>query len=197
MKCTRPVSEKKWRERCNINFSIDDWALIYTLPGKLTKDTRLLSLQYKITNRILACNDKLYTWNIKPNKSCSYCNELDTIEHYLYWCVSTNTMWKQIFNWWNHATRIVMPISCNEIIFGLPNPNNDIVINHYNYVILQAKYYIYKCKQSNNELCLYQFLLSLKNALILKHEASDPSGLQKVETNWKDLLEILQCVKQN
>jgi hypothetical protein len=45
LKCTRPVSEEKWREKSNINFSIEDWAIIYTLAGKLTKDTRLLSLQ--------------------------------------------------------------------------------------------------------------------------------------------------------
>jgi hypothetical protein len=100
-------------------------------------------------------------------------------------------LWKLIFNWWNHATKIVMPITSNEIIFGLPNPNKDVVINHYNYVILQAKYYIYKCKQGNKELCMYQFLLSLKNALLLKLEACDSNELKKVETNWSDLLEIL------
>ena len=84
-----------------------------------------------------------------------------------------------------------MPITSNEIIFGLPNPNKDMVINHYNYVILQAKHYIYKCKLGNKELCMYQFLLGLKNALLLKFEACEPNEIEKVETNWTELLEIL------
>ena len=112
-------------------------------------------------------------WKFKENKNCNYCNEKYTIEHYLYWCDLTHTLWKQILNWWSHATGIGMPITCNEIVLGLPNPNKDIVIKHYNYVILYAKFYINKCKQSNTEMCLYSFLLNLKNALILKVESSD------------------------
>ena len=191
LNCIRPKSEKKWKDVCNIDFSTEDWAHIYTLPGTITKDTRILSLQYKITHRILACNDKLNTWKIKDKKTCNYCNEVDTIEHYLYSCDVTYTLWKYIFNWWSHATGISMPISRNEILFGLPNPNRDIVIKHYNYVILHGKYYINKCKQSNTDTCLYSFLLNVKNALIMKIESCDIANKEKTEIEWKDLLEIL------
>jgi DNA-directed RNA polymerase subunit L len=190
-KSIRPTSESKWKGKCNIDFSIEDWSYIYTLPATLTKDTRILSLQYKITHRILACNDKLNTWKIKDNKICNFCDQIDTIEHYLYTCEDTYTLWQHIFKWWTNATGIGMPISCNEILFGLPNPNKDIVIKHYNYLIIYAKYYINKCKQTNAELFLYTFLLQLKNAIMLKIASCETANQEKQENEWKDLLEVL------
>jgi hypothetical protein len=49
---------------------------------------------------------------------------------------------------WNSGTlgkvfKFTIDISVLEIIFGLPNENNDKTINLYNYIILYAKYYIY------------------------------------------------------
>ena len=42
----------------------ETWSEIYLLPYKITKEPYFQSLQYKILNRILNCNERLYKWNI-------------------------------------------------------------------------------------------------------------------------------------
>ena len=55
----------------------------------------------------------------------------------------------------------------------LPDPNNDIVIKHYNYVILLAKFYIYKSKQTKKDLCVYTILWELEKSLVIKIKATE------------------------
>jgi hypothetical protein len=188
---TRPVSEKKWTEKCNIKFSEDDWAIIYTLPYKLTTDTRLIALQLKITHRILACNTKLKTWKVNTSDICDYCDQTDTIAHYLFECKQVKQMWNSIYKWWFTNTEIGISFTCNEILFGFPNPNEDEVITHYNYLIIHAKYFIYRNKKQGKELTLYRFLIELKKSIILKIEACDITKRQKTEKIWSDLLNII------
>jgi hypothetical protein len=123
---TRPVSETKWIEKCNIKFSEEDWAIIYTLPYKLTTDTRLIALQLKITHRIIACNTQLKTWKVNTSDSCDYCGQTDTIAHYLFECKQVRQMWNSIYKWWVTNTEIGIPFTCNEILFGFPNPNDEL-----------------------------------------------------------------------
>jgi hypothetical protein len=141
LKTDRATSENTWKECNNIDLSEEAWEEIYLLTYKLTMDTRIIAFQFKVTHRILACNEKMYTWKVCDTKLC-HCDHLDTIEHYLVLCQAVDTFWKQLFNWWANVTEISIPSQTYEIIYGLPNPNNDPVILHYNYVILQAKYYI-------------------------------------------------------
>ena len=63
-----------------------DWKGIFVLPFQLTKEPYLQTFQYKILNRSLNCNHNLTKWKIIQNDKCSYCEHIDTLEHYLYYC---------------------------------------------------------------------------------------------------------------
>jgi hypothetical protein len=176
-------SENTWNECSDINLSEEDWEEIYLLIYKLTMDTRIIVFQFTVTHRILACNDKMYTWKVCDTKLC-HCGDLDTIEHYLVHCQAVDTFWKQ-FNWWaKNGTSLSIPIQTYEIIYGLPNPNNDLVILHYNYVILQEKYYISVNKKANKTLDLYEYLLKLQRSLIMKHSHVTTDS-RNFERDWQ------------
>jgi hypothetical protein len=83
----RPTSEQKWTESELLDNNDEDWTNIYHSKFNLTTYTKVQTFQFKITNRILACETKLYAWKIEGNSLCNFCNkEKDTIEHHLVMC---------------------------------------------------------------------------------------------------------------
>ena len=125
-------------------------------------------VQFKIVHRILATNRNLYKWKINADSRCTFCKQEDTIAHFLYECSAIHILWNSIFNWWNCSFNLNIPLSIHEILFGIPNLNDELIIVHYNYVLLYAKYYIYLFKKKGQILDFYEFMVNLKQELILK-----------------------------
>lgn len=61
-----PTAQETWMNIYPFLETIE-WSEIYLLPYKITKEPYFQSLQYKILNRILNCNERLYKWNISEN----------------------------------------------------------------------------------------------------------------------------------
>ena len=63
---------------------------IFKLMHRISPEPYLHSFQYKIVNRILNCGTYLYKWKLKDSPICCYCNNIDTIEHHLFFCFLPN-----------------------------------------------------------------------------------------------------------
>ena len=61
------------------------------------------------------------------------------------------------------AFETLIPVDTYDILFGIPNPNNDDIIHQLNLTILQASYYIYKCNMGKIVPEMFNFLLELKS----------------------------------
>jgi hypothetical protein len=145
-------------------------------------------LQYKIVHQILAVNTKLKIWGKSDSDLCKVCNKIETIEHFIYECPKTLALWNTIQLWWKSVFSFTIMLSPLEIIFGIPNENNDNSINLYNYVILYTKYYIYITKKQEKELLMYNLLLLIKKELTLKHTTySEKQQLHKFNKFWGEL----------
>jgi hypothetical protein len=133
-KCKSPTSKKRWIE-LNEGMELDEdyWALIYETPFILTKNTKVLMTQYKIIHRILAVGSNLKKWKIKNSDKCPECNNIDTIEHFIYECPNTLQLWTSIQIWWKSIFHFTIALSSLEIIFGLPN---EIKTTTYIFIIL-------------------------------------------------------------
>ena len=59
----------------------------------ISNEPYLHLFQYKILNRILNNNYNLYKWKLKDSPICIYCDEIDTIEHHLFYCVRSSLFW--------------------------------------------------------------------------------------------------------
>ena len=64
-----------------------DWKEIYSLAFNVTLDTNLRAFQYKVLNRIIFTNDKLFKFKHVDSPSCTFCktNE-ESLEHLLFFC---------------------------------------------------------------------------------------------------------------
>ena len=116
------------------------------MPYKVARETYLQSFHFKIVNRYLACRSNLYKWKKAESPICSYCNEIDTIEHHLYYCNTLQHFWDGLFSWLTSIYSIRIDLSMFDIIFGIPNENDDYMFNLFNYIILLAKNFVYNCK---------------------------------------------------
>ena len=56
-----------------------DWCILR--PYIYLRETKLQSFQYKIINRIINCNKKLFDMKIEHSPVCSYCDQTDDIGH--------------------------------------------------------------------------------------------------------------------
>jgi hypothetical protein len=187
----QPTSKNKWTQKTDLALTESEWKIIYTMAYKVTRDTKLINFNFKITHHILAVGEKLKTWKINSTDKCDKCEEIDTIEHHLVQCPTVLVFWQQVFNWWESTTGIRLPIIVYEIIFGIPNETSDIVIDSFNYILLCCNYYIYKSKIKNEDLHLYEFLLECKNRIINESKSLyDTAGKDGHKKKWEELRTI-------
>ncbi len=77
---------------------------IFKMPFICSRQTTIQIFQYKITHRILACNEWLNNIKIKICNTCSFCNDKDTISHFLIDCNSNKCFGKSWAKWWEAIT---------------------------------------------------------------------------------------------
>jgi hypothetical protein len=76
-----------------------------------------------------------------------------------------------------------------EIIFGIPNDLDENIINQLNFFIIVTKYYIYKSKKAASAMDPFEFLLEIKNRLIMKKELTDVDKYKQFVNRWGELAE--------
>jgi hypothetical protein len=189
----RATSEEKWENETCLKFDKDQWEETYMLPYKLTRNVKIISFQYKIVHRTLACKRNLKTWKIKTNNICDVCeNEIDSLEHHLVSCPELLTFWDSFFHWWKAIAQMSFPVDTYNIIFGIPNPNNDLTILHLNYLILHAMYHIYVSKQKTKKPDLYEYIIEIKNSLDINQINMESKDQQKqFEKIWAPLQQLI------
>ena len=129
-----------------------DWEKIYLLPFKTTLDTKLREFQYKILNRILYTNKMLFKFKKVDSPLCDFCEkELETIEHLFFHCTKVSMFWndlKSVLDSFN----ITIRFDIMNVLFGILDTDNISIL--VNYIILESKYFIYRCKLNKGCLCV-------------------------------------------
>jgi hypothetical protein len=186
----RATSEKSWMEQTKLNLSEEEWQTIYCGAYKVLTDAKLNTFSYKITHRIVACQQNLCRWKIKDSATCLACSEEDTIQHHLVECPQVLNFWSKIFRWWKNITGIEIPIHTYEILFLYPNDNDLIPFKHFNFILLHGLYYIYVNKKKTKELDPYEFQNQIKQRLKYEQEISVRNSKEKAfEKDWSILLD--------
>jgi hypothetical protein len=145
------------------------WANIYKNSFQYCRETKLQSLQYRLINRIINCQQKLMQWKIINNSICKFCNLEDTLIHFFLQCSNTKNLWYMILNWWNSLDIIKIELFSHDLseclLFGFPI--KDPIFNLLNLICLNVKWYIYQQKAlgKNERINLTSFLPRLKNKL--------------------------------
>ena len=135
------------------------------MPYIVTRETKLQSFHFRVVHRIVPCNKWLCDITILHTNKCNFCENIDTIQHFLYECNCLKLFWESFFRWWNRISPVKLEniVDMNElrecILFGFPG-DEDIIVA-LNYCTLIAKYFIYiqKLVKQNSPTDFYDFLV--------------------------------------
>ncbi len=170
----RPAARLKWSETFPLSTENEDdiWPRIFNMPFEIIRETKLQSFQYKLVHRTIACNKWLENIKVKPDSTCNFCDDQDTLDHFFLFCPRTKAFWNHWHNWWTFTTDIGIS-NCDSleecVLLGFPG--EDDITKVLNYCVLLAKYFIYTNKLSqNNDLDLYKYLIYLKQKLSFEKE---------------------------
>ena len=75
-------------------------------------------------NRYAGCNYNLSNWKVVECPLCPYCAEVDTIEHYLYYCSEARIIWKVLREISKDVLNLNYSLTVIEILLGIPCAKN-------------------------------------------------------------------------
>ena len=115
------------------------WKKIYILPHIATNNTYLRSFHYKILNRILFLNKRLFVFRMKSTPLCSFCNiEEETLPRIFSECVFVIYLWQLLaifcFFLFFENSLILPGLTPQTALLGLWSDNsnhNEPIVNHF------------------------------------------------------------------
>ena len=119
----------------------------------------------RITYRVLVTNSVLKEMGIVESNNCCFCNtEKDSIFHYLWSCPHSQDFWHEFGRYLkekcNHSHCTRLTITKSLVLFGCgSNIKTD---EGFDFILLHAKYFIYKCRFTKSKPRLIAFLQYLK-----------------------------------
>jgi hypothetical protein len=184
-----PNSLNYWQTKYNIDS--DTFSKHLALPNKCIRDTRTQSLQYKIIHKILNTNYWLHKLKIVNSPKCRFCEQDETIEHFLYQCSKTKAFWKSITNWWNRLELFkIDELLEDDIILGIIN--DSLTGSTLNTILIIGKASIHNNKMMNKEPDLFTFLWQLKLFLSIEEQIHIKNKiLDTFLEQWEQIIYIL------
>ena len=160
---SKPTCIDKWQ---NIypNSQDTNWPYIFKLSFISSRETNLQSFQYRVLHRVITCRKKLHEMKLVDNPKCTVCPDIDNLQHFFVQCKYVNIFWTELFSWLNSKFNYNLIVNEQDILFGVSGISDTILV--VNYIILHAKWYIYKNRiNDNHSLAISSFKGQLKYKL--------------------------------
>jgi len=155
---TIPTAVSRW----NDFFEELDWNEIFLRCFKFA-DIKLKWFQARLVHRLLPTRKYLYDCKLAEDPLCSFCNEnVQTIQHLFWQCEIVQTFWsffeRHLYDNCSHCN--TLKLTEKLVLFGC---NNNVVTDFgFDYILVVAKFFIYKCYMSGSLPNLQAFLAVLK-----------------------------------
>ena len=157
-----PIGQQKWQN----DFQNDniEWKKLYLLSNKCNLNAKMVFFQYQILHKTLITNRKLKMFNLSDTEMCDNCDKIETIEHLLYDCPYTTTIWEIIWKWLRKYITDQLYLGRSSILLG--DQRNTILVNQ---IFIIFKYEIYRKKWTNKTFNIH----SIKHILNKQMEAEN------------------------
>ena len=140
---------------------------------KITLSTNLREFQYKILNKILYNNEKLFKFKKVDSGLCAIYAKLTRLEIFF----------QQKVSW----TR---PLGIQDVLFGILDPHEFHVLT--NYIILESKYFLYLCKLNSRPLSVRSLLQRIKNTYEFERYIARSKGKISLHNKkWDPILPLI------
>ena len=167
----------------------NDFDEFFTLAHK-NGEVKLQSFQYKILHRIFPCRYMLNKWKIKDSNKCE-CREIDTIEHYFFYCRESKRLWNCITEWFDNIYQVKIPLKIVNVMMGIPHrQSQDQVLNILNFTILHGKWFIYCCKRNYTKVVPRSFKTYMKRVFHIQICLMLRKGI--TSTQWQAITQSLR-----
>lgn len=122
--------------------------------------------------------------------TCSYCDEPDAVQHFLWGCNNTQAFWNNVCSWFDQVANFVINISLQEFLFGVPPSQPGARVT--NHVVLMAKFYIYHQKLFHNgDMSLPHFLNKLRLKLQIERYKRRLENKAQKFRQWEQIFAAL------
>ena len=190
-----PTATAKW----NAQFQNLNWEKIFALTFRTTGDRQLQWFQMRILHRILPTEKYLFMCKIKDSPLCSFCkNENETLVHLFWECEICRQFWNDllalIHSQCTHCERL--SFTKQLVIFG--TVDNVMTDRAMDFIILYAKFFIFKCKFNVNNPNLTVFLQDLRYRLITEKGIARRRERENLfTTTWNAYKFLLENTAEN
>ena len=154
-------SFKLWQTLLNIES--EDLPKFFYLPFTYIRECKIQSMQFKILNNIYPSRLRKRQWKVLASDVCFYCEEIDSIFHHFCDCAKMKLFWNSLKNWWFTICKDCSINTKTDILLGITDP-----VCHrtqLNFIILMAKWHIYRAKHLEQDCSFLEFLPELKSRL--------------------------------
>ena len=154
--------ETKWHLELGQTLGVPFWNKIYNQISNIKYDNALKWVQYQIARNSLYTNYRVNKFNPQVSPMCSFCKiEYEKVSHLYFTCNKVQLFLKEVPTWLN-SLNIILPLTKNLIIFGIPDqPAN----SRDNLLILWIKGFIWNSRIKEQPPLLSTFKITLKNRL--------------------------------
>ena len=187
-----PTSKQYFTGRFDIPGDVDSWKNIYSLPRKVTLDTKTRIFQDKILNNILYLNYQMFNMKIVSSPFCSFCGESsETVGHLFLRCRYASKLWIEVKEWLQPS--LILPNLTGKLIFlgFLDNQSNDVIINH---LILLFKKLPYENPENKFKINATSFQFYVSHVYEIENKIAKKR--RKIEAHlrkWETIADFLPC----
>jgi len=183
-----PACVRKW----SLSFDNLEWNKIFNLSYMTTRDSQLRWFQIKLLHRLIPTNRYLHMRRLKDNAYCTFCDSEEENLMHLFWnCRFSMSLWKDLesllHNMCTHCSRLTF--SQKLIVFGVEEGiKTDTAMD---FIILFAKFYIFKCKILGNKPYIAILRKELKNRYVIERKTCEYEHRSKFDMLWFPYLKLL------
>ena len=131
-KQTTPTAKDREKLSAKYHHLTIDWKRVYLPSFRTTLEKKLREFQFKILNRIVFTNEKLFRFDMAESDKCALCQtEVKSIEHLLFSCKMSSVFWKHVLSWLRDNNIIVESLKEEDIIIGKFDVGDDFLLESY------------------------------------------------------------------
>ena len=188
-KQTTPTAKEKLSAK--YHYLTIDWKRVYLLSFRTTLETKLSEFQFKILNRIVFTNEKLFRLGRAVSDKCVFCQtEVESLENLLFSRKISSVFWKHVLSWLRHNNIIVENLKEEDIIFCKFDVGDDfLLVNH---ILLLGKYYIYSQKCQKGMPSLQGFIARTRRVYNIELYIAKKRGTLNKHLKWEKLINTMR-----
>jgi hypothetical protein len=125
--------------------------------------------------------------------TCSSCNELDDLRHYLIECPHTQPVWLKVLRWWRNLTTQQLIITDRDILIGLESRNFKVEKEKQLECILQTvKWTIHANKQLGQDTRFNNVLGGIRKMMQVQRFIAVRNGREETyDEDWGEMENLL------